>query len=163
LGRRGLDFELVSCAVGCYSAKVERSAPVEKLEPGHEQSVQSSHNGKHDDVSIARPDCGVRKILPNSAPNAENRATSTFSRRRRELDAAPPPYRSDAQLGKSNSLDVRASRRGGRTQPRLRFRGPTLSWILEKRLMRVMLLVKATAESEAGAMPSSELLEAMGK
>jgi hypothetical protein len=29
--------------------------------------------------------------------------------------------------------------------------------------MRVMLLVKATAESEAGTMPSSELLEAMGK
>ncbi len=29
--------------------------------------------------------------------------------------------------------------------------------------MRVMVMVKATAESEAGAMPSSELLEAMGK
>jgi hypothetical protein len=29
--------------------------------------------------------------------------------------------------------------------------------------MRVMILVKATAESEAGTMPSSELLEAMGK
>lgn len=29
--------------------------------------------------------------------------------------------------------------------------------------MRVMVLVKATADSEAGAMPSSELLEAMGK
>ena len=29
--------------------------------------------------------------------------------------------------------------------------------------MRVMVLVKATAESEAGVMPSSELLEAMGK
>jgi len=29
--------------------------------------------------------------------------------------------------------------------------------------MRVMVLVKATAESEAGTMPSSELLEAMGK
>jgi hypothetical protein len=29
--------------------------------------------------------------------------------------------------------------------------------------MRVMVLVKATAESEAGIMPSSELLEAMGK
>jgi hypothetical protein len=29
--------------------------------------------------------------------------------------------------------------------------------------MRVMVLVKATAESEAGNMPSSELLEAMGK
>jgi hypothetical protein len=29
--------------------------------------------------------------------------------------------------------------------------------------MRVMVLVKATADSEAGAMPSTELLEAMGK
>src|SRR5919107_2754924 len=29
--------------------------------------------------------------------------------------------------------------------------------------MRVMVLVKATAESEAGVMPSTELLEAMGK
>jgi hypothetical protein len=29
--------------------------------------------------------------------------------------------------------------------------------------MRVMVLVKATAESEAGRMPSSELLEAMGR
>jgi hypothetical protein len=29
--------------------------------------------------------------------------------------------------------------------------------------MRVMVLVKATAESEAGIMPSAELLEAMGK
>src|SRR5215831_18698822 len=29
--------------------------------------------------------------------------------------------------------------------------------------MRVMVLVKATAESEAGIMPSTELLEAMGK
>ena len=29
--------------------------------------------------------------------------------------------------------------------------------------MRVMVIVKATAESEAGMMPSSELLEAMGK
>lgn len=29
--------------------------------------------------------------------------------------------------------------------------------------MRVMVLVKATAESEAGVMPSSELLEAMGR
>lgn len=29
--------------------------------------------------------------------------------------------------------------------------------------MRVMVLVKATADSEAGAMPSSELLEAMGQ
>jgi hypothetical protein len=29
--------------------------------------------------------------------------------------------------------------------------------------MRVMVLVKATADSEAGALPSSELLEAMGK
>ena len=29
--------------------------------------------------------------------------------------------------------------------------------------MRVMVIVKATAESEAGIMPSSELLEAMGK
>ena len=29
--------------------------------------------------------------------------------------------------------------------------------------MRVMVLVKATVDSEAGAMPSSELLEAMGK
>jgi hypothetical protein len=29
--------------------------------------------------------------------------------------------------------------------------------------MRVMVLVKATADSEAGVMPSSELLEAMGK
>ena len=29
--------------------------------------------------------------------------------------------------------------------------------------MRVMVMVKATAESEAGVMPSTELLEAMGK
>ena len=29
--------------------------------------------------------------------------------------------------------------------------------------MRVMVLVKATADSEAGAMPSTEILEAMGK
>ena len=29
--------------------------------------------------------------------------------------------------------------------------------------MRVMVLVKATVDSEAGAMPSSELLEAMGR
>ena len=29
--------------------------------------------------------------------------------------------------------------------------------------MRVMVMVKATAESEAGALPSTELLEAMGK
>ena len=29
--------------------------------------------------------------------------------------------------------------------------------------MRVMVMVKATADSEAGAMPSTELLEAMGK
>ena len=29
--------------------------------------------------------------------------------------------------------------------------------------MRVMVIVKATEESEAGVMPSSELLEAMGK
>ena len=29
--------------------------------------------------------------------------------------------------------------------------------------MKVMVMVKATADSEAGAMPSSELLEAMGK
>jgi hypothetical protein len=29
--------------------------------------------------------------------------------------------------------------------------------------MRVMVIVKATADSEAGAMPSTELLEAMGK
>ena len=29
--------------------------------------------------------------------------------------------------------------------------------------MRVMALIKATAESEAGVMPSAELLEAMGK
>lgn len=29
--------------------------------------------------------------------------------------------------------------------------------------MRVMVIVKATADSEAGVMPSSELLEAMGK
>ncbi|HEY8572540.1 YciI family protein [Phenylobacterium sp.] len=29
--------------------------------------------------------------------------------------------------------------------------------------MRVMVLVKATADSEAGAMPSTDLLEAMGK
>jgi hypothetical protein len=29
--------------------------------------------------------------------------------------------------------------------------------------MRVMVIVKATADSEAGGMPSSELLEAMGK
>lgn len=29
--------------------------------------------------------------------------------------------------------------------------------------MRVMVLVKATQDSEAGTMPSTELLEAMGK
>jgi len=29
--------------------------------------------------------------------------------------------------------------------------------------MRVMVLVKATADSEAGIMPSAELLEAMGR
>ena len=29
--------------------------------------------------------------------------------------------------------------------------------------MRVMVLIKATAESEAGIMPSTELLEAMGR
>jgi len=29
--------------------------------------------------------------------------------------------------------------------------------------MRVMVLVKATKDSEAGVMPSTELLEAMGK
>ena len=34
---------------------------------------------------------------------------------------------------------------------------------MEGRAMRVMVLVKATAESEAGIMPSRELLEAMGK
>lgn len=33
----------------------------------------------------------------------------------------------------------------------------------EGQAMRVMVLVKATAESEAGMMPSSNLLEAMGK
>src|SRR5690606_34805234 len=31
------------------------------------------------------------------------------------------------------------------------------------RIMRVMVLVKATADSEAGTMPSTELLEAMGR
>ena len=35
--------------------------------------------------------------------------------------------------------------------------------IMEGQTMRVMVLVKATAESEAGLMPSSDLLEAMGK
>ncbi len=30
-------------------------------------------------------------------------------------------------------------------------------------MMRVMVLVKATKESEAGIMPSTELLQAMGK
>jgi hypothetical protein len=30
-------------------------------------------------------------------------------------------------------------------------------------MMRVMVIVKATADSEAGAMPSTELLEAMGR
>jgi hypothetical protein len=34
---------------------------------------------------------------------------------------------------------------------------------MEGRAMRVMVLVKATAESEAGIMPSGELLEAMGR
>jgi hypothetical protein len=33
----------------------------------------------------------------------------------------------------------------------------------EKPLMRVMVMVKATDESEAGILPSTELLEAMGK
>src|SRR5258705_13632993 len=36
-------------------------------------------------------------------------------------------------------------------------------WIRGEKTMRVMVLVKATADSEAGIMPSTELLEAMGK
>ena len=36
-------------------------------------------------------------------------------------------------------------------------------WIGGDKLMRVMVLVKATKESEAGIMPSTELLAAMGK
>ena len=32
-----------------------------------------------------------------------------------------------------------------------------------QRVMRVMVLVKATPDSEAGRLPSAELLEAMGK
>jgi hypothetical protein len=36
-------------------------------------------------------------------------------------------------------------------------------WIRGDETMRVMVLVKATEHSEAGAMPSTELLEAMGK
>ena len=35
--------------------------------------------------------------------------------------------------------------------------------VREENDMKVMVMVKATAESEAGAMPSTELLEAMGK
>jgi hypothetical protein len=38
-----------------------------------------------------------------------------------------------------------------------------LNGSMEKRQMRVMVLVKATKDSEAGNMPSTELLEAMGK
>jgi hypothetical protein len=34
---------------------------------------------------------------------------------------------------------------------------------IEENTMRVMVLVKATKDSEAGVMPSTELLEAMGK
>jgi hypothetical protein len=37
------------------------------------------------------------------------------------------------------------------------------SWIKGDKPMRVMVLVKATKDSEAGIMPSTELLEAMGK
>jgi hypothetical protein len=36
-------------------------------------------------------------------------------------------------------------------------------WIRGEKTMRVMVLVKATNDSEAGIMPSTELLEAMGK
>jgi len=36
-------------------------------------------------------------------------------------------------------------------------------WIKGDKMMRVMVLVKATRDSEAGIMPSTELLEAMGK
>ncbi len=36
-------------------------------------------------------------------------------------------------------------------------------WIERGKPMRVMVLVKATKDSEAGVMPSTELLEAMGK
>ena len=36
-------------------------------------------------------------------------------------------------------------------------------WIREDKTMRVMVLVKATKDSEAGIMPSTELLEAMGR
>jgi hypothetical protein len=36
-------------------------------------------------------------------------------------------------------------------------------WIKGDKTMRVMVLVKATNDSEAGTMPSTELLEAMGK
>jgi hypothetical protein len=36
-------------------------------------------------------------------------------------------------------------------------------WIRGDKTMRVMVLVKATSDSEAGTMPSTELLEAMGK
>jgi hypothetical protein len=38
-----------------------------------------------------------------------------------------------------------------------------LSWIKGESTMRVMVLVKATQDSEAGNLPSNELLEAMGK
>jgi hypothetical protein len=38
-----------------------------------------------------------------------------------------------------------------------------LLWIGGDKTMRVMVLVKATNDSEAGIMPSTELLEAMGK
>jgi hypothetical protein len=37
------------------------------------------------------------------------------------------------------------------------------AWIKGDKIMRVMVLVKATRDSEAGIMPSTELLEAMGK
>jgi len=36
-------------------------------------------------------------------------------------------------------------------------------WIKGEQTMRVMVMVKATSDSEAGVMPSTELLEAMGK
>jgi hypothetical protein len=40
---------------------------------------------------------------------------------------------------------------------------PAQPWITGDKTMRVMVLVKATKDSEAGIMPSTDLLQAMGK
>src|SRR3990167_5212976 len=92
----------------------------------------------------------------------------------RGRDAAMMPKRRPAVQspsrkghGRPSKGDVETWRRalsvrGGPVRPKDNEVAPTS--ILEgERPMRVMVMVKATAESEAGAMPSSELLEAMGK